>query len=204
MGAEEYLPEDPGDLEALRRASMGCRGCGLYRDATQTVFGRGTVGARLLLVGEQPGDREDRQGQPFVGPAGTLLDRALDEAGIDRGKLFLTNAVKHFKWVPSGGRRLHKTPSARERAACRPWLLAELRVVAPALVVGLGATACQSLLGSGFRLSHHRQELVDGPGGLPVVATIHPSAVLRMTGADRSRAFDGLVEDLRFASTAVS
>ena len=157
---------------------MDCQGCGLCPEATQTVVLR-------------------------VGPGGGLIHRAFDEAGIDRNELVVTNAVEHSKWAPSGSRRLHRTPSAREWGACRPWLLSEIHALAPALMVGLGATACQSLLGCGFRLSLHRHKIVKEPGGLPVVATIQPFAVLRMTGAEQSHAFDGLVEDLPIASAAV-
>jgi len=202
MGAEDFLPGDTSDLEALRAAARHCRGCDLYKDATQTVFGDGGSEARLLLVGEQPGDREDREGEPFVGPAGRLLDRALEAAGVDRGVVYVTNAVKHFKWEPRGPRRLHKSPSARERAACRPWLMAEIGAVRPDVVVCLGATASQALLGSGFRLTAHRGEVLEGPAGVSVVATIHPSAVLRMKGDEREAAFAGLVEDLQRAAEA--
>lgn len=200
MGAEEYLPPDPTDLAALRQAAAGCRGCGLYERATQTVFGDGAAPATMVLVGEQPGDREDRTGAPFVGPAGGLLDRALGAAGIDRSKVYVTNAVKHFKWEPRGSRRLHKSPSARERAACLPWLLAELNALHPAVVVCLGVTAAQALFGSSFRIGRQRGEVLEGPDGRPVVATVHPSAVLRTSGeSGRRAAFDGLVADLRLA-----
>jgi uracil-DNA glycosylase family protein len=202
VGAEDYLPPDEGDLDELRKASAGCQGCDLYENATQTVFGDGSPDARLLLVGEQPGDREDVAGEPFVGPAGHLLDRALTDAGIDRRLVWLTNAVKHFKWEARGPRRLHKTPSARERAACRPWLMAEIMAVRPDVIVCMGATASQSVFGSGFRLTAHRGELLDGPAGASVVVTIHPSAVLRMKGDDREKAYAGFVEDLRRAAGA--
>lgn len=199
VGAEEFLP-DSLDLESLRHASSRCRGCDLYAEATQTVFGEGCERAAVVLVGEQPGDQEDRSGHPFVGPAGHLLDRALEQAGVDRETLFLTNAVKHFKWTPSGNRRLHKTPSARERAACRPWLMAELASLDPTVVVCLGATASASLLGSSFRLSAHRGDVLEGPEGRAVVATIHPSAVLRAGHEERETAFAGLVADLSLAA----
>lgn len=202
MGAEAFLPRETGDLEALREASRGCRGCGLYERATQTVFGQGAGVARLLLVGEQPGDREDKEGAPFVGPAGALLDRALDEAGIDRAAVYVTNAVKHFKWEPRGPRRLHKTPSARERAACRPWLLAEIAAVRPEVVVCMGATAGQSLFGPSFRVGTSRGKVLHRDGQR-YVATIHPSAVLRQQeDRDRRAAYGSLVEDLRLAETA--
>jgi DNA polymerase len=185
-----------GGLPALRRAAADCRGCDLYQDATQTVFGAGPATARLVLVGEQPGDREDVEGEPFVGPAGKLLDRALAEAGIDREQVYLTNAVKHFKFTlpERGKRRIHKKPNQAEVAACRPWLLAELDRVKPELIVFLGATAAQALLGSGFRITRQRGEVVDTPVGIPAVATVHPSAVLR--APDREEAYRGLVADL--------
>lgn len=202
MGAEEYLPARRS-LAALRRASADCHGCDLYRKATQTVFGEGAASSRLMLVGEEPGDQEDRRGRPFVGPAGALLDRAMGTAHIDRDRAYVTNAVKHFKWEPRGSRRLHKTPSARERAACRPWLMAELDAVRPGAIVCLGATASQSLMGSGFRLTAHPGEVLEGPGGVPLVATRHPSAILRMEDrAEREAAFEQLVSDLALAWSA--
>ena len=204
MGAEAFLPAKADDLDALRRASRGCRGCDLYERATQTVFGEGSTRASLVLVGEQPGDSEDREGAPFVGPAGRILDGALAGAGIERTGVYVTNAVKHFKWESRGTRRLHKTPSARERAACRPWLMAELAAVRPEVLVCLGATASQSLFGSSFRLSQHRGEVLEGPGGVATMTTIHPSAVLRMEEPRRAAALAGLVEDLRRASSLTS
>lgn len=195
-GAAEYVP-DRGGLDALRAASAGCRGSTLYQRATRTVFGEGRAGARVMLVGEQPGDREDRQGEPFVGPAGHLLRQALDEAGIDLASAYLTNAVKHFKWQARGKVRLHKSPSAGEVAACRPWLDAELRVVRPRVVGCLGATAAQALLGRGFRVTQSRGQVLDGPGGVPVVATVHPSSVLRVADDEDRRARRArFVEDL--------
>lgn len=189
-----------GGLPALRRAAADCRGCALYKDATRTVFGEGPSDARLMLVGEQPGDQEDLAGKPFVGPAGRLLDRALDEAGIDRGEVYLTNAVKHFKFTlpERGKRRIHKKPSQGEVAACRPWLLAELDRVEPELVVCLGATAALALLGPEFRITRQRGELVELETGIPAVATVHPSAVLR--APDREEAYQGLVADLTVAA----
>ena len=189
-----------GGLPALRRAAADCRGCGLYRDATQTVFGEGPARARLMLVGEQPGDREDLAGEPFVGPAGRLLDRALREAGVNRDEVYLTNAVKHFKFTrpERGKRRIHKKPSQGEVAACRPWLLAELDRVRPGLVVCLGATAASALLGPQFRVSRQRGEVVELETGAPAVATVHPSAVLR--ARDREEAYQGLVADLTVAA----
>jgi DNA polymerase len=199
-GAAAYLPDDPSDLAALRRASAGCEGCPLHRRATQTVFGEGSVQSSLVLVGEQPGDREDRDGAPFVGPAGRLLDSALLDAGIDRRAVYLTNAVKHFKWRPQGARRLHQTPSARERAACRPWLVAELEALRPRVVVCLGATAGRALLGESFRVGASRGRVLQSPYGR-VVATVHPSAVLRVADPDgREAARSSLVEDLRLAA----
>ena len=203
--AEPFLP-DSDQLPALARAAAGCRGCELYQTATQTVFGRGKAGSPLMLVGEQPGDVEDQRGEPFVGPAGKLLDRALAEAGIDAGRVFMTNAVKHFRWKPDerSKRRIHLKPSAGNVRACRPWLAAELRAVHPELVVALGATAAQSLLGSGFRLTQRRGSVLDAELDgfrFSVLATIHPSAVLR--APDRDEALAGLVTDLRAAAAFV-
>ncbi|MFD0316610.1 UdgX family uracil-DNA binding protein [Streptomyces flavalbus] len=196
--AEPFVPEG-GDLEALRRAASGCRGCPLHRDATQTVFGAGDVDARVMLVGEQPGDQEDRQGKPFVGPAGKLLDRALAEAGIDPGEAYVTNAVKHFKFTRAEPRkrRIHKAPSLREMTACGPWLAAELALVEPELIVVLGATAGKALLGSSFRVTRVRGTVLEEEiHGRPerLVPTVHPSAVLRAD--DREGAYQGLVADL--------
>jgi uracil-DNA glycosylase len=197
-GAEAFLPAHTEDLATLRGAAAGCRGCGLYAAATQTVFGAGNDAARIMLVGEQPGDQEDRRGAPFVGPAGELLDRALQEAGLDRSRLYVTNAVKHFKWEPRGKLRLHKKPSAAETKACRPWLLAEIAAVDPHIVVCLGATAAQSLLGPAFRVTKERGNVNPGPGGCDVIATVHPSSILRTTDPDqRRREFAHFVEDLR-------
>ncbi len=205
MTAADFLPPDKDALASLQRASAGCRGCGLFERATQTVFGVGRKGAPVMLVGEQPGDQEDRQGAPFVGPAGHLLDRALGAAGIARSDAYVTNAVKHFKWEPRGKVRLHKKPSAREVAACKPWLLAEIEAVEPALVVCLGATAAQAILGPGFRVTKSRGEVIDGSFGKPVMATIHPSAVLReRDDAARESAFRSLVADLAGASSWLS
>jgi DNA polymerase len=195
-------------LDELRRAASGCTGCDLYRDATQTVFGDGPSRARAVLVGEQPGDQEDRAGEPFVGPAGRLLDRALDDAGIDRDQVYVTNAVKHFKFHldERGKRRIHEKPSRGEVVACRPWLLAELGAIRPGLVVCLGATAAQSLLGTAFRLTKQRGELVALPPDVGLdghaLATVHPSAVLR--APDRDLAYKGLVEDLTVAARAIA
>ena len=183
------------DLDALREAAAGCTSCHLYKDATQTVFGKGPQSAKVLFVGEQPGDREDLAGEPFVGPAGRLLDRALAEAGIDRTEVYVTNAVKHFKFEPRGKRRIHKTPNAEEIRACRPWLDAEIAAVQPALVVALGATAAKALLGSGFKVSSQRGEVVERDGRR-MTATVHPSSILRGPDEQRAAAFDALVADL--------
>ncbi|MFF5703632.1 UdgX family uracil-DNA binding protein [Streptomyces sp. NPDC012794] len=209
--ATPYLPAR-GGLKNLERAASGCRGCPLFRDATQTVFGSGPAGARLMLVGEQPGDQEDLRGEPFVGPAGRLLHKALDEAGLADEGAYLTNVVKHFKFAlaPRGKRRIHKAPSLREMTACRPWLLEELRLVDPEVLVVLGGTAGKALLGSSFRVGERRGVLLPmpaPPGGEPgppagqLLATVHPSAVLR--SEDREGAFAGLVADLSVAAAAL-
>ncbi len=192
----DFLPP-VSTLPALRQAASGCRGCGLYRYATQTVFGEGPARARLMLVGEQPGDQEDRAGHPFVGPSGRLLDEALEEAGIDREAVYVTNAVKHFKFVRQEltRRRLHKKPAAGEVRACRPWLEEEIKVVRPVLVVALGSTAAQSLLGPAFRVTRERGRVVESPAG-PVLATVHPSAVLRAPGEARAVEQRAFVRDL--------
>ncbi|MGI5197327.1 UdgX family uracil-DNA binding protein [Streptomyces sp. CA-288835] len=203
--AEPFVPER-GGLAALRKAAADCRGCPLHRDATQTVFGNGDTDARVLIVGEQPGDQEDRQGKPFVGPAGRLLDRALAEAGIDPTQTYVTNAVKHFKFTRSGPgkRRIHKAPSLREMTACGPWLAAELALVDPELIVILGATAGKALLGSSFRVTQQRGTLLEEEihgRQTRVVATIHPSAALRAD--DREAVYQGLVSDLKVAARAL-
>jgi uracil-DNA glycosylase len=193
-------------LADLRRAAAGCQACDLYRNATQTVFGEGGEGARLMLVGEQPGDREDVAGEPFVGPAGHLLDEALTAAGIDRSTVYVTNVVKHFKWrrAPSGKRRIHQKPDRAEVAACRPWLEGEIARVGPQLVVLMGATAAQAILGPAFRVTRQHGTVVPTPLGPPALATIHPSAVLRSrTTEERAAALAGLVADLRVAGDAI-
>ena len=213
-GAQQFVPSAT-DLDALARAADGCRGCDLYERATQTVFGRGAAGSRLMLVGEQPGDVEDTEGEPFVGPAGQVLDRALRDADLEDVATYVTNAVKHFRWKQARGgkRRIHDKPTAAQTAACRPWLAAELRTVQPSVLVALGATAAGSLFGPAFRLTHQRGEPLDWPppGGpfadadTPVdvaFATIHPSAVLR--AEDRAATYDGLVADLRAVAAALS
>jgi uracil-DNA glycosylase family protein len=192
-------------LDELREAASSCRNCHLYENATQTVFGAGPPNAKMMMVGEQPGDQEDRAGEPFVGPAGRLLDRALTDAGIDRDDVYVTNAVKHFKFKPAerGKRRIHQKPNRSEAVACQPWLLGEIAEVKPDLVVCLGAVAAQSLLGPSFRLTQHRGEILDLPdAGARVTATVHPSAVLRAT--DRDEAYEGLVKDLTAARAALS
>jgi DNA polymerase len=189
---------------SLAAAAKGCRACDLYKNATQTVFGEGPDAARVIMIGEQPGDREDREGGPFVGPAGGLLDRALAEAGIDRDDVYVTNVVKHFKWLRRGKRRIHKKPNSEEIAACRPWLDAELRVVKPDIVVCLGATAAQAILGKGFLVTQRRGEFVEWGGAL-ATATVHPSSILRArddaSRHDQMRAF---VEDLRAVATRLA
>jgi uracil-DNA glycosylase family protein len=166
-------------LEELKAAAKKCQACDLWKHATQTVFGEGLPNAKIILIGEQPGNHEDLEGKPFVGPAGHLLDEALAEAGIDRKKVYVTNAVKHFKWEPGGKRRIHKKPGAGEIAACRPWLDAEIAALHPKIIVCLGATAAQALLGSDFRVTQHRGEFLKSSLALIVMATIHPSSILR-------------------------
>ncbi|MDG4785766.1 UdgX family uracil-DNA binding protein [Micromonospora sp. WMMD1102] len=223
-GAQEFIPPDAGSLAELRDAAGGCRGCELHRDATQTVFGRGDEHARVVFVGEQPGDVEDQKGLPFVGPAGHLLRRAVDEAGIDPAQLYITNAVKHFRFEMRGKRRLHKTPDRVHIVACRPWLVAEFARLHPEVVVVLGATAAKALLGPSFRVTQSRGVILPWPESaqrpqdfakVPVgptgqqesvaptrlVATIHPSAVLRAD--DRDAAYAGLVADLLVVAGAL-
>ena len=194
-------PAHPRSVEQLREAAAACHGCDLWKNATQTVFGDGAEHGRLMFVGEQPGDQEDLQGKPFVGPAGKLLERALDEAGIDRRLVYVTNAVKHFRWTRRGKRRLHEKPNAGQVRACRPWLGAEVEVVRPALIVLLGATAAQSVLGPTFRVSKQRGEVLPSPYGVPVVATVHPSSILRATDDEsREAAMSSFVADLKVAA----
>ena len=185
-------------LRALREASATCRNCDLWRNATQTVFGEGSTRAKAVLIGEQPGDGEDRAGKPFVGPAGRVLDEGLAEAGIERGDVYVTNAVKHFKWRAQGKRRIHQRPNAAEIAACKPWLLGELEAVRPDVVVVLGATAAQALLGRSFRVTKQRGEPLEETGLAPyVVATVHPASILRERDeAARAEARAGFVRDL--------
>jgi DNA polymerase len=188
-------------IESLREAAAGCQACDLWEKATQTVFGEGKDKARLMLVGEQPGDREDVEGHPFVGPAGRVLDEALEAAGIARANVYLTNAVKHFRWEQRGKRRLHSKPSQVHVRACRPWLMAELEAVHPRLMVLLGATAAQSVMGSNFKVTQQRGKVLPSPLGVPVLATVHPSSILRSPDdAERERAMDGLIADLKIAA----
>jgi DNA polymerase len=195
--AAAYIPERP-TLPRLREAAAGCRACPLWQTGTQTVFGEGPAGAPVMLVGEQPGDREDIEGRPFVGPAGRILDEALAEAGIDRDATYVTNAVKHFKWEARGKRRIHAKPTWSETMACRPWLEAEIAVVRPRVLVCLGAVAAQSLLGKEFRVTKQRGEWIESDLAELVTATIHPSAILRQRDADARHAeFGRFVDDLR-------
>jgi uracil-DNA glycosylase family protein len=184
--ARDFIPERP-TLPRLREAAAGCRGCHLWQGATQTVFGEGPAKARIMLVGEMPGDREDREGHPFVGPAGRELDRALEAAGIDRGDLYVTNAVKHFKFEERGKRRIHQTPRKGEVDACSPWLDTEIRLVRPTAIVALGATAAKALFGPQFRLTQHRGELIESDLAPLAAATIHPSAIVRQRDDEARR-----------------
>ena len=201
--AADFLPPR-ASLKSLREAAAGCRGCDLYQHATQTVFGEGRARAPMMLVGEQPGDSEDRLGHPFVGPAGKLLHTAMERAGIEPRDVYVTNAVKHFKFVERGKRRIHATPKSIEIRACKPWLDAEIRVVRPALIVVLGATAARSLLGASFRLLANRGRVLPALLAIPVLATVHPSAILRAPDdATRHRELGKFVEDLQTARTAL-
>jgi uracil-DNA glycosylase family protein len=184
-------------LAKVRAQARRCTRCTLYKLGTQTVFGEGPVKARILMIGEQPGDQEDLAGKPFVGPAGKLLDKALAEANIERDDVYVTNAVKHFKWKPAGKRRLHQKPNSREIAACRPWLDAELEIIQPVVVVALGATAAQALMGRNFRVTKQHGEVLDAPWAKGFVATVHPSSILRAPPPGRDEAYAQFVEDLR-------
>ena len=194
--AADFVPERP-TLEKLRTAVDGCRGCTLYANATQGVMGEGAREAEVMFVGEQPGDQEDLAGKPFVGPAGRILDQALEEAGIDRRQAYVTNVVKHFKWQPRGKRRIHQKPNWAEMSACRPWLEAELAVVKPRVLVCLGATAAQALLGRQFRVTKERGKPVVSDLAPHVLATVHPSSILRAEDEDREAAMAAFVDDLR-------
>ena len=201
--ATPFLPERR-NLKALRDAATGCRGCHLWRGATQTVFGEGRKSSRVMLVGEQPGDREDRAGEPFVGPAGRELDRGLEAAGIERADAYVTNVVKHFKFEERGRRRIHQTPKRFEIDACKPWLEEELKLVKPEALVLLGATAAKALLGSSFQVTQHRGELLDSDLAPIVTATIHPSAILRgPDDATRQQEREAFAEDLRVVAHAL-
>lgn len=189
-------------LESVRSAAKDCRACDLWKTGTQTVFGEGAPHAKVMLIGEQPGDKEDLQGRPFVGPAGAILDKALAEAGIDRKDTYVTNAVKHFKWEPRGKRRIHKKPNSQEIASCRPWLDAEIELVRPQVIVCLGATAAQALLGRSFRVTRQRGQLLPFNAAPYVLATVHPSSILRAPDDDaRHKEYRLLVSDLRVIST---
>jgi uracil-DNA glycosylase len=202
--ASDFVPERT-TLPSLRKAAEACRGCDLYRDATQTVFGEGPAGARIVMVGEQPGDKEDLAGKPFVGPAGGILDRAIDEAGLDRDEIYVTNVVKHFRFVLRGKKRIHKKPDMEQIRACTPWLEAELSRIGPEVLVLLGATAAQALLGRAFRVTQQRGTFVESPLAPLVTATVHPSSILRSrTEEERREAFDGLVADLRVVRRGLS
>ena len=193
--AAPLVPDRPS-LRNLKEAAAGCTACPLHETGTQTVFGEGSTRARVVFVGEQPGDQEDLQGKPFVGPAGKLLDKALEDAGIDRSQVYVTNIVKHFKWQARGKRRIHQKPNWSEITACRPWLDAELEVIEPRVLVCLGATAAQALLGRDFRVSRQRGELVESELAEKVIATVHPSSILRADEATREQEYRELVRDL--------
>jgi uracil-DNA glycosylase len=199
--ARDFFP-DSIDYESLRTASTDCRGCDLYINATQTVFGEGSLKPDIMFVGEQPGDEEDLSGHPFVGPAGRLFNKALEDAGIDRSRTYLTNAVKHFKWKQQGKRRLHEKPKASEIEACVPWLMAELEVVRPRVLVLLGATAAQALLGKSFKVTKERGRWIDTPIADKVLATVHPSSILRAYD-NREQHYRDFARDLTMAARAV-
>jgi uracil-DNA glycosylase family protein len=199
ISAKDFLPSDM-TLATLHEAARSCKGCDLYENATQTVFGEGLTQASIVFIGEQPGDVEDRQGKPFVGPAGRLLDRALAEASIARSDVYVTNAVKHFKWIQRGKRRLHQKPLIRQVVACRPWLQAELQVIRPKLVVCLGATAARSMLGADVHIAKERGKLLYSPSGERVCVTIHPSSIYRQREReDQEAAYQGFVADIKTA-----
>jgi DNA polymerase len=201
--ARPAQPPDTTSWPAVREAAKDCEACHLYKRATQTVFGEGPKDAVMMLVGEQPGDYEDVAGKPFVGPAGKIMDQALEEAGIDRQQVYVTNAVKHFKWEPRGKRRIHQKPNSREIAACRPWLEAELRIVKPKLVVAMGATAAQTIFGPSFRVTRERGKVLSSKLAPRVLATVHPSSLLRQPDeASREREYKHFVSDLRAAVRA--
>jgi uracil-DNA glycosylase, family 4 len=201
--ARPAQPPDTSSLAAVREAADHCTACYLYKRGTQTVFGEGPKCAAMMLVGEQPGDYEDVAGKPFVGPAGKIMDRALEDAGIDRSEVYVTNAVKHFKWEPRGKRRIHQKPNSREIAACRPWLEAELRIIKPNLVVAMGATAAQTIFGPAFRVTRERGKVLSSKLAPRVLATVHPSSLLRQPDEEsREREYKHFVADLRAALQA--
>jgi DNA polymerase len=203
--ARPARPPDTPNLTEVREAARHCTACHLHKRATQTVFGEGPSDAVIMLVGEQPGDYEDVAGKPFVGPAGKIMDQALEEAGIDRKEVYVTNAVKHFKWEPRGKRRIHQKPNSREIAACRPWLEAELQIVKPKLVVAMGATAAQTIFGPTFRVTRERGKVLSSKLAPRVLATVHPSSLLRQPDeASRQREYEHFVADLRTALNAAS
>jgi uracil-DNA glycosylase family protein len=198
--AADYMPSDH-DLEHLKEAACRCHGCDLYKAATQTVFGEGNQNAKVMLIGEEPGDVEDQTGHVFVGPAGKLLNKALEAAGIEREQCYLTNAVKHFKFEWVGKRRLHKKPRAREVTACMPWLQAEIAEIKPEIIICLGATAAQALLGRAFRITQHRGEMIESDYAPYVMATVHPSSILRAPDSEtRHLEMDRFIEDLKKAA----
>ena len=204
FSALPFIP-DSRSLATLRKAAKDCEGCPLFQRATQTVFGEGAVHATILLVGEQPGDQEDIAGKPFIGPAGKLLDKCLAEAGIDRKHTYVTNMVKHFKWEPRGKRRLHEKPNQMEISACKPWLRREIDVVQPKIIVALGATAAQGLLGSSFRVTKQRGTVVRVEGYPPILATVHPSSLLRqISHEDRERETQKFIADLKKCAEFIS
>src|SRR5437763_8016663 len=195
--ARPAQPPDTMSWSAMREAAKDCEACHLYKRATQMVFGEGPKSATMMLVGEQPGDYEDVAGRPFVGPAGKIMDHALEEAGIDRGDVYVTNTVKHFKWEPRGKRRIHQKPNSREIAACRPWMEAELRIVKPKLLVCLGSTAAQAIFGSAFRVTRERGKVLESPFAAKVLATVHPSSLLRQPDEEsRAREYGLFLADL--------
>jgi len=200
--AAEFLPEKL-DYRSLVSSAAKCKGCDIYINATQTVFGEGDVSSGIMFVGEVPGDEEDLRGHPFVGPAGRLMEKAFVEVGIDRTKVYVTNAVKHFKWKPRGKRRIHEKPRISEIMACEPWLRAEIKLIEPRILVCLGATAAQTLLSKDFRVTQMRGKWIDSPLAEKVMATIHPSAILRTEGELREQAYQDFVGDLRLAAKAI-
>jgi uracil-DNA glycosylase len=202
IGAEPFIP-DSRDLRRLRAAADACRGCDLWSGATQAVFGDGPRKARMLVVGEQPGDQEDRQGRPFVGPAGRVLREAFEIAQVDVDAVYLTNVVKHFRWEPKGKRRIHKTPSRWQVVACQPWFFAELRAIEPEVIAVLGSVAATALFGTGFSVTRHRGEVLEGPLGVPALITVHPSSVLRGPPEQRRQGIAHLAADLQAAAAMI-